>query len=152
MTAIIKSPTALSKFKHRVVLASSYTEGQEKDNPASADIILKRTIVKEVSAAISPIKGSFYLNGFAMEENRNLPSHSIYIRYNRDIDITGFAWVYEERPSGRRWYKVLTVQEVEEQQRFWQFKVRLQQKSEAAVEPVKEKKDDFLQLPKGARL
>lgn len=149
-----QNTTSLNNFRHRVVLASGQTEGVDVDDPSSANIVLKRTAVQSVFASITPVRGSFFLNGFALEENRNNPSHYINIRYNRDIDITGFAWLYEDRPSGRRWYKILLVQEKDERERFWVLQVRLQQKSDLATEPAAPQlmKDDFLALPDGVKL
>lgn len=150
-----KNMTSLNNFRHRVVLAHGVTEPVDVDDLSSANIVLSRTAVQKVWASITPTKGTFFLNGFAMEENRNAASHYICIRYNRDIDITGFAWLYERRPSGKRWYKVLSVQERDERQRYWQIQVRLQQKSDVAVEPAEAQDgvdSDFLALPKGAKL
>lgn len=149
-----RNMTSLNNFRHRVVLAHGQTEGVDVDDPSSANIVLKRTAVQSVFASITPVRGSFFLNGFALEENRNSPSHYICIRYNRDIDISGFAWLYEDRPSGRRWYKVIFVQEQNERERYWQLQVRLQQKSDIATEPAAPTlmKQDFLALPDGVKL
>jgi hypothetical protein len=149
---MLKTMTNLGSFRHRVVLATSYTESDDKSNPESVNIVLTRTGVKSMAASITPVKGSFYLNGFALQENRDAFSHYICIRYNRDIDITGAAWIYEERPSGKRWYKVLSVQEQGERERYWQIQVRLQQKSDLATEPAQPNKDGYLALPSGVKL
>lgn len=149
-----KNMTSLQNFRHRVVLTHGQTEGVDVDDKSSANIVLTRTAIQGVYASINPVKGTFFLNGFALEENRNAASHYICIRYNRDIDITGFAWLYEKRPSGRRWYKVLSVQEQGERERYWQIQVRLQQKSDIATEPAapKQMRDDLLALPDGVTL
>jgi hypothetical protein len=149
-----KNMTSLNNFRHRVVLARGQTDTVDVDDPTSANIVLTRTAVQRVYASITPTKGQFFLNGFALEENRNAASHYICIRYNSSIDITGFAWLYEERPSGRRWYKVLSVQEQSERERFWQIQVRLQQKSDLATEPAAPAlmKNDYLDLPDGVKL
>lgn len=146
-----KNMTSLQNFRHRVILAHGVTNPIDVEDTTTANIVLTRTAVKAVWASITPTKGTFFLNGFAMEENRNAASHYICIRYNRDIDITGFAWIFEDRPSGRRWYKVTSVQEQNERERYWQIQVRLTQKSEFAPEPQK-KKDNFAKLPDGAKL
>lgn len=144
-----KNMTSLNNFRHRVTLTHGQTEADD-DTP---NIVLRRTGVRNVAASITPIKGSFFLNGFALQENRNVASHYVVIRYNRDVDITGFAWLFEDRPSGKRWYKVLEVQEMGERERFWQMCCRLQQKSDVASEPSKPKEDDgVLQLPSDVRL
>lgn len=145
--------TSLNNFRHRVVLATSYTESDGVNDGESANIVLTRKEVKNIIASITPTKGTFFLNGFALQENRNAASHYICIRFNRDIDITGFAWVYEDRPSGRRWYKILSVEEMAEKQRFWMLQSRLQQKSDLATQPATEKpSSDFLALPNGVEL
>lgn len=144
--------TSLNNFRHRVVLATSYTE-LASDDISNTDIVLARKEIQSVFASITPVKGSFYIGGFAMQENRNAFSHYIAIRYNPNLDITGFAWLYEDRPSGKRWYKVLSVEEMGEKERFWIIQVRLQQKSDLANPPGEEKKQDgFVALPDGARL
>lgn len=148
----VKSMVSLQNFRHRVVLATSYTESADADDPTSTDIVLTREFVQEIYASITPVKGTFYLNGFALQENRNAFSHYICIRYNRNIDITGYAWIYEKRPSGKRWYKVLSVQEQGEKERYWQIQVRLQQKSDIAGDPAEHKDGDFLALPEGVKL
>lgn len=147
-----KNMTSLNNFRHRVVLAHGRTESDGLNDSQSANVVLTRTGVRSVAASITPIKGSFFLNGFALQENRNAASHYVCIRYNRDIDITGFAWLFEDRPSGKRWFKVLDVQEQGERQRFWQLQCRLQQQSDIASEPAEPKDEEFLELPKGVRL
>lgn len=141
-----QNTTSLFNFKHRVVLAHSYTEAPEE---GSTDIVLIRKAKKEVWASITPVKGNFYLNGFAMNENRNAFSHYIVIRFNREMDVTGYGWIYEERKSGRRWYKVTAVEEMGEKERFWQIQCRMTQKSELANPPGDER---LVELPQGARL
>lgn len=139
----MKSMTTLGNFRHKVTLSSSYTEGEN-----AIDLVLVRTAVKEVWASITPVRGAFYINGIATEESRNSYSHYIVIRYNRDMDISGYAWIYEDRPSGKRWYKVISVQELGERQRFWQITTRLVQKAEDVAEPI----IGSVNLPHGARL
>lgn len=150
--------TSLNNFRHRVVLATSNTELASEDE-TNTDIVLVRTEVTSRFASITPVKGSFYLNGFAMQENRNAFSHYIALRYDRELDITGFGWIYEIRPSGKRWYKILAVEEMGERERYWCIQVRLQQKSVLANPPGSEertkeesKNDGFIALPDGARL
>lgn len=142
----IKNMTSLLNFRHRVVLATSYTESP---TPDSTDIVLVREAKGEIWASINPTKGTFFVNGQAMQENRNAASHYIVIRYNRDIDITGYGWIYEKRPSGMRWYKITSVEEMGERQRYWQLQVRLTQKGETVNPPGETK---YAELPEGARL
>jgi hypothetical protein len=138
--------TSLLNFRHRIVLSRSYTESP---TPESTDIVIVREAIKEVWASVTPVKGSFYVNGQAMQENRNAFSHYIVIRYNRDMDITGYAWIYETRPSGKRWYKVLAVEEMGERERFWQIQARLTQKSDLVNPPGNIR---HAELPQGAQL
>lgn len=145
--------TSLNNFRHRVVLATSNTELASSEDETNTDIVLVRKEIKSVCASITPVKGTFYIGGFAMQENRNAFSHYIAIRYNRGLDITGFAWIYEDRPSGKRWYKVLAVEEMGERARYWSIQVRLQEKSDLANPPGEEKgSDGFAALPDGVRL
>lgn len=139
--------TSLGRFKHRVTLATAKIE-QADDG---ANIVLSRRAIGEVWASIAPVRGSYFLGTFAMMEGRENPSHWIVIRYNRDIDITGYGWLFERRPSGKRWYKIVLVQEVEEEGRFWVIQARLEQKSDTAPEPTKPA-HGFLRLPDGVKL
>lgn len=136
----------LGKFTHRVVLAKSFVAPINE-----TDLVLVKEKITEVWASIVPVRGEFFLNGIAQQEHRNAYSHYIVIRYNRNMDITGYAWLYEKRPSGNRWYKVTAVQEIEEKQRFWQIQARLVQKSEFAQQPS-ESNDTIASLPAGASL
>lgn len=138
--------TSLSNFKHRVTLSSSRTEPFGK-----SDVILVREGIQTVYASITPVRGEFYINGIAQQESRNAYSHYIVIRYNRNMDISGYAWLYEDRPSGKRWYKVISVQEINERERFWQISARLVQKSEIVAEPTKTILE-AAKLPDGASL
>lgn len=143
--------TALKNFRHRVTLASGYTEATKDET----DIVLVRGERNTVYASICPVRGEFYINGIATQESRNSYSHNVVIRYNRNIDITGYGWLYETRPSGNRWYKIISVQEIEERERFWQISARLVQKSEDALPPSKEASKVFVEvgkLPEGASL
>lgn len=139
--------TALRNFKHRVELTTSYTASVN-----DVDIVLVREKRKTVLASITPVRGEFYLNGIAQQENRNAYSHYIIIRFNRDMDITGYAWIYEERPSGNRWYKVISVEELGEKQRYWQICCRLVQKAEDADVPSEKHISEYDKLPVGAVL
>lgn len=138
--------TNLARFRHRIVLATSFVASVNE-----TDIVLVREQVKEVWASITPVRGEFFINGIAQKENRNSYSHDIVIRYNSSMDISGYAWIYEDRPSGKRWYKVTSVQEIDERGRFWCIQARLVQKSDEAQIPS-QNIEDFAKLPAGAVL
>ena len=140
--------TSLGRFVHRVQLTTSKIElASDQEN-----IVLARHSVGEVWASITPVRGSYFLGTFAMMEGRENPSHWIVIRYNRDIDITGYGWLFERRPSGLRWYKIVLVQELNEDGRFWIIQARLEQKSDVAPEPTKKPDYGFQKLPDGVKL
>lgn len=137
------SDFSISSFYHRVALASA------NDDSANGQLIVSKTGVITVWANIEPVRGAAYVNGIAIRENLDNYSHNIIIRFIQTLDISAYAWLYEERPSGRRWYKVLSVEEVGERQRFWKMQCRLQQKSVNAVAP---KTSATYSLPVGAIL
>jgi hypothetical protein len=114
----------ISAFKHRVALCTAYDEALTE-----IAVLLKREKAFDAWAAIDPVRGSFWLNQFAERENRESPSHTITIRWSPNYDISGYAWLFEQRAkSGGRWFKVLSVQELDDKARWWVFGCRLVEK------------------------
>lgn len=143
----MKTIVRISDLKHRVTLCSARDETAN-----SVEILLKRVGVFNAWAAIAPVRGQFFAGGYAEKESRENYSHNVWIRFRPGIDITAWAWVYEHRPSGARWYKVLSVEEVKESGRFWRMQCRLSQKGDDVVEPASGAGAfDYSPLPDGVR-
>lgn len=126
---------SIGDMKHRVTLCSA-------DDIAENDgrIVIARRSVVTVWAKIEEDRGSFWSRqGFAVKEQRETPSHSIFIRYRAQFDITAHAWIFEDRKNApARWWKVLEVQEIEDlgvYKRFWKLRCRLVERSDTASAP-----------------
>lgn len=144
----MKTVIGISDLRHRVTLCSAKDETVN-----NVDIMLKRVGVFDAWASIQPVRGQFFAGGYAEKESRDHYSHHVWIRFRSDLDITAWAWVYESRPTGARWYKVLAVEEIDENGRFWRMQCRLSQKSEDAVKPASGAGAfDTLPLPEGVRI
>jgi len=129
---------SMKDFSHRVTLASA------KDIVVSAsEITIKKEAVYEAWAFIEDYKPSFQAGADGMtlslegtNDTRNSPTHCIYMNYRPDIDIRASAWIYEaRRKSAPKWYKILGVNDYQQDSRYWEFKVRLTQQSEVASPP-----------------
>lgn len=121
----------IGSLKHRVVLCSAYDEAVTETK-----VLLMRQRVVESWAGIIPVHGTFLLNGYAVREARESPSHYIRLRWGPDLDISGYAWVFEQRwRSGARWFKILDVTEDDEAARFWRLDARLVERGGEADRP-----------------
>lgn len=117
---------------HRVVICTA------KDVIVSgSQIELSRELAFDTWAAITPHRGSLFgADGSAIKEDRERQSHIIKIRYRDDREISAKAWIYEQRlKSSPRWFKILDVKDVDEVQRYWEFSVRLVERSDSAIQP-----------------
>lgn len=138
-------PVSIAKLTHRIKLCS------ERDATVDGGMpVLTRDDVLTVWAQIQPKRGSFFVNGTVAMENRENPSHYITIRYRSDLQIRSTAWVYEERrASPPRWYKVLSVQDRDENGRWFQLEVRLVESADDITRPAGAE-DRIVDMPKGA--
>lgn len=119
-------------FKHRCALCSAHDV-----NVDEIKVLLVRQKVIEFWGRIDPVRGSFMMSGHAERESRDNHSCLIWMRWAPSVDISGYAWVFEERKrSGCRWYKVLSVREENDASRFWRIEARLEERSGDAVRPV----------------
>lgn len=150
----MKRAVGIKDLSHRITLCSARDETIN-----SVEILLKRVGIFEAWAAIAPVRGQFFAGGFSVKEGREHYSHNIWIRFRPDMDITAWAWIFEPRPSGARWYKVLAVEERDEAGRWWVMQCRLSQKGDDVVMPAKQDNAhpakspfDCAPLPDGVRL
>lgn len=130
---------SVGKMSHRVVLCTM----QDVVNEAG-EMRLTRQGVREVWASIEERRGSFFnREGEAIREAAEQRSHKICLRVCPDIEISGHAWVYEQRKSlASRWFKILDVSEERGTEvagrdaRFWCLHCRLVERSDEVSKPV----------------
>lgn len=141
----------IAKLNRRVVLCSQKDVVVDKGT-----IRLNREGVAEFWAAIEPKKASeFTVNGMATKDTRNRRTHIIKMRYRYDLNLSDMAWVFERRlKSSPRWYKVLNVEEVEQNRsQYWKLECRLVERSDDLVEPTEAVTGGVVQpLPSGVKL
>jgi len=96
----------IGKLRHRIVLCS-----QKYDVKSKGELLDVRESVIECWAQIRELAHTtFSEHGAAVLANRDVRTHFIYTRYFPLLDISGKAYVYEERmKSSPRWFKVLSV-------------------------------------------
>lgn len=138
----------IAKLRHKINLCS------QKDVVVGSEIKLIREDILATWAMIEVKKGSMFVNGAAVRDNRNARTHCIYIRYRSDLEITGYAWIYEERHlSPPRWFKILTVQETESGgSPLYEFDCRIVERGDDLAEPVEEGSGPAVGLPHGVNL
>lgn len=124
--------------KHRVVLCS-----QKSDVDENGNLLIKRQGAIEGWACIDVAKASRFSNSGQVVSKDEAPTHVITMTYNPDVNISVAAWIYEHRlKSPPRWFKVLSVKNVEEKSRFMAMTVRLAEITDDAQKPA-EKNDNF---------
>lgn len=141
-----KKRHGISDMIHRVAICTA------KDVVVSgASIELSRELAFDTWAAITPHRGSMFgKDGSAIKEDRERQSHVIKIRYRDDREISASAWIYEQRlKSSPRWFKILDVKDVDEVQRYWEFSVRLVDRSDNTIAPSN---SPAVPLPEGVKL
>lgn len=125
----------ISKLTHRIQLCSM---NDVIVNANKIDIVRKE--VFECWADIYAVRGTFKSRqGYVIRDpnNEEYRSHVITIRDRRDIDFTGYAWIYEKRMKSQpRWYKILSVADIDETGIWLEFEVRLVEQSDKTVAPV----------------
>lgn len=122
----------IAGLSHRVTLCSARDVVSE-----AGELRLTRVSAYDTWAAIRETRGSlFALDGVAIKEKRDTPSHEICIRYRRDKDISAAAWIYEQRlQSAPRWFKVISVSDVDEGGQFWKLRCRIVERSDEVSQP-----------------
>lgn len=125
--------TSIASLRHMVALCSG---SDVVVSPGSIES--RRPPIFTARADIQPKRAQQWSpQGFAAFDEKERPSHDVAIRFRPDIDITRAAWLFEERlQSGRRWFKVLGVVDVEERGRFWKLSCRLVEKGVEAPAPT----------------
>lgn len=137
----------IADFKHRIRLC---TMSDVVIN--ETEISLNREMRTHCWAKIEESRGSAFASGVVVGESREKESHKITVRYNADLLVSVYAWVYEERrKSPPRWYKVLSVRDVGENGEFTEFSCRLVEKNDLAPKPSNVI-GDAVSLPQGVRL
>lgn len=124
---------AIAKLRHHLLLCSQ-NDVVTKDG----DMILNRTAVRALRAMIEPKKAStFSAQGAAHMDTKDARTHVITTRLSPDLEISTYAWLYEERrKSSPRWFKILSVVETEMGGRpFFVFDCRLVERGDAIVKP-----------------
>ena len=148
MVEAIRRLRACGQYRHKVTLCRGRTFAVD------AGAYLRKDEVFSAKADIREVRGSFFAGGFAIQESRNVYSHNIFIRVAPKFDITGSAWVYEERhKTPSRWYKVLQIQDFNETGREYRLLCRLVEKSDDAEPPATPGRDSYVALlPVGLKL
>lgn len=97
-------PYKIADFRHRVAICTMQDVVESNGMMA-----LSRKDVYHCWAYIDHVRlSAFAKGGFSVKDLIDERTHSIVIRYNRTIDYTTSAWIYEERlQSGPRWFKLL---------------------------------------------
>lgn len=144
------SKLSIAALKHRVQLCTMNDVVIEGEG-----MRLTRTDVFGAWAAIDAKRGSMYApGGVVIEENREVQSHLITIRYRYDFEISSAAWIFEEPlKSPPRWYKILAVKEATCE--WWVLSCRIVEKSDFVSKPQEgeEKEPGFLGgMPEGLKL
>lgn len=121
--------------KHRVIVCS-----QKSDVDADGRLMITRVGAVEGWAAIEPVKAiRFSKEGVSQQKNTFDPTHNVVMNYNPDVNISVSAWVYEHRlKSPPRWFKVISVVNVDECSQFMKLKVRLVEANDEVETPVDE--------------
>lgn len=122
----------LAKLSHRVQFCTAADVGV-----VNGAMVLNRVEAFAMWAHIEAERGSYFArDGFVIEETHDKPSHRITTRYRPDILIANTAWLYEARLlSPPRWFKILEVQDLHEDGRYWYFKTRLVDQSDLTAPP-----------------
>ncbi|QBQ72038.1 head completion protein [Agrobacterium phage Milano] len=126
--------------KHRVIVCS-----QQSDVDDEGRLLITRAGVIQGWAAIAPVKAiRFSQDGVSMQKDTMQPTHDITMNYNPDVNVSVSAWVYEHRlKSPPRWFKVLSVVNVDECSRYMKIRCRLVETSDDVTPPVEEEKNSF---------
>jgi head-tail adaptor len=127
--------------KHRVIVCS-----QKSDVDEEGRLLITRAGVIQGWAAIEPVKAiRFSRDGVAMQKNTSQPTHDVTMNYNPDVNISVSAWIYEHRlKSPPRWFKVLSVINVDECSQYMKLRCRLVEANDDVTEPVDEKENGSL--------
>lgn len=137
--------------KHRVVLCS-----QKSDIDENGNLIVERQGVITGWAALDIVKPSRFSGSGQVVSKAEQPTHRVTMNYNPDVAVSVTAWVYEHRlKSPPRWFKVLSVANVDECSRFMALTVRLTEMTDEAEEPTDEKPQSNFgasNLPEGLSL
>lgn len=149
----------LADFGHRVQVCT-----MEDVRVSNDTMSLIRKDVYKCWARIEPVRQTMFTRkGFAAQDPIDERTHEIYIRYNRNIDFTSSAWMFEaRRKSPPRWYKLLRYVVFREEAEYIQFDAKLVEQSDMAVRPLtheqqrqeaeKKKFTDAAPLPQGVKL
>ncbi|AFH19819.1 structural protein [Agrobacterium phage 7-7-1] len=121
--------------KHRVIVCS-----QKSDVDDNGQLLISRTGSINGWAAIEPVKAiRFSKDGVSMQKDTFQPTHDITMNYNPDVNISVSAWVYEHRlKSPPRWFKVISVINVDECSQFMRLRSRLVESNDEVEKPVSE--------------
>ena len=108
---------------------------RQDDVVEGTDFKLRRESVLKMHAMIEPKRATQFSRHGAAMTKQDERTHIIKARYHPEIDVTAYAWIYEERrKSAPRWFKILQVSETEGKgSPYFMFECRL---TEKIVEPV----------------
>lgn len=137
----------IAKLKHPVFLCTT-------DDVVDDGVIrLRRRTVRKTFARIEPWGSPFSRVGNFGEFGQNVnssPSHKIIIRAQLDLEVTRFAWIYEERRiSADKWYKVLDIRE-DADGLWWEFRTRIDTRGDDC--PPEPNVDPYCGIAKGGTI
>jgi hypothetical protein len=141
---------SIADLRHRVKLCTALDVVVEGEG-----LRLARKEAFGAWAAIEAKRGSMYgPNGVVIQENANVQSHLIVLRYRYDFVISSAAWIFEEPlKSEPRWYKILSVKDTTSE--WWTLSCRIVEKADDISQPqgdASEERAFLVGLPQGVKL
>lgn len=126
--------TLIRNMRHKLVFCTA------RDTADGGVLYQARDIVFTTMGGIETKKTSmFSKSGMAILEEKNRPTHNVYIRNNPMFNLSSAAWVYEEfRKSSPRWYKLIGVAELTDDMKFLKIQVNLAERGDDLRKPVDE--------------
>ena len=124
----------ISDFKHRMVVCSM---DDRIDGEANEYRLTRKGIYSGWAYLEAKKASTFAREGVTIGESLDVPTHTIYMNYRTDIEISSAAWLYEERrKSAPRWFKITQVIEGD---CYFEFRCRLVERSDTASMPQEPK-------------
>lgn len=87
-------------------------------------------------AMILPVRAYRQVAYTAAFGSDNTPTHSVFIRMPRDVQVTAQHWVYYENQFTKRWMRIHSVQDINERQSMLWLLCRLQEDHDERNDPA----------------
>lgn len=141
----------IASLRHKLQLCSQndvVTEGGEFK-------YVRKDVATVWGSIEAKASSTFSRHGAAMKDSRNKQTHIIMVRYNWDMNISAYAWLFEERrKSSPRWFKVLSAKETEGKgSQMLMLNCRLVERADDVALPEEDKPFNLATgLPEGVKL